>query len=209
MRPCLGRCKRIASPCLASSAAGCGNRESRSPRRHEQSSSSSPTGVSPSVEAPLQVLHASLRHARGYRPPPLQGESPGGISPPGARRTVREPLDSYGSHCPAVRPETEPPVDEEVRLASRDVRQHPPSPHLVASQPLVLPPSPTNQVFVERPESRMQLGLVETPVVVDPPLHDHVEHPRKVTQGLVAAFVELPAPDFPPHRLAGLVTHRR
>ena len=30
------------------------------------------------------------------------GESPGGISPPGAPRTVREPLDSHGSRCSAV-----------------------------------------------------------------------------------------------------------
>jgi len=29
-------------------------------------------------------------------------ESPGGLSPPGAPRTVREPLDSYGSRCSAV-----------------------------------------------------------------------------------------------------------
>jgi hypothetical protein len=29
-------------------------------------------------------------------------ESPGGISPPGAPRTVREPLDSHGSRCSAV-----------------------------------------------------------------------------------------------------------
>ena len=31
-----------------------------------------------------------------------KGESPGGISPPGAPRTVREPLDSHGSRCSAV-----------------------------------------------------------------------------------------------------------
>ncbi len=30
------------------------------------------------------------------------GESPGGISPPGAPRTVREPLDSHGSRCSAI-----------------------------------------------------------------------------------------------------------
>src|ERR1035437_6003995 len=29
-------------------------------------------------------------------------ESPGGISPPGAPRTVSEPLDSHGSRCSAV-----------------------------------------------------------------------------------------------------------
>ena len=31
------------------------------------------------------------------------GKSPGGISPPGALRTRREPLDSPGSHRPVVR----------------------------------------------------------------------------------------------------------
>src|SRR5450756_2879972 len=31
-------------------------------------------------------------------------ESPGGISPPGAPRSVREPLDSHGSRCSAVGP---------------------------------------------------------------------------------------------------------
>jgi Transposase DDE domain len=29
-------------------------------------------------------------------------ESPGGLCPPGAPRSVREPLDSYGSRCSAV-----------------------------------------------------------------------------------------------------------
>ena len=29
-------------------------------------------------------------------------ESPGGVSPPGAPKTVREPLDSYGSRCSAA-----------------------------------------------------------------------------------------------------------
>ena len=39
-------------------------------------------------------------------------ESPGGLSPPGAPRSVREPLDSYGSRCSAVSM-TELPVGEE------------------------------------------------------------------------------------------------
>ena len=38
-----------------------------------------------------------------YTPiPTTPGESPGGVSPPGARRTVQERLRSYGSHHPAV-----------------------------------------------------------------------------------------------------------
>jgi len=39
-------------------------------------------------------------------------ESPGGVSPPGAPRSVREPLDSYGSRCSAVSM-AEPPVGKE------------------------------------------------------------------------------------------------
>jgi hypothetical protein len=40
-----------------------------------------------------------LRPGIGTR---VHGESPGGIPPPGALRTVRERLRSYGSHHPAV-----------------------------------------------------------------------------------------------------------
>src|SRR6266446_7955878 len=39
-------------------------------------------------------------------------ESPGGLAPPGAPRSVREPLDSYGSRCSAVSM-AEPPVGKE------------------------------------------------------------------------------------------------
>ena len=47
------------------------------------------------------------------------GEWPGGIAPPGSLRTRREPLDSPGSHRPAVRARAEPPVSEQVGLASK------------------------------------------------------------------------------------------
>ena len=44
-------------------------------------------------------------------------ESPGGVSPPGAPRSVREPLDSYGSRCSAVSM-AELPVSEECWIYS-------------------------------------------------------------------------------------------
>jgi hypothetical protein len=53
-----------------------------------------------------QVFAQSQQPAR--RPLPAMAslvgivESPGGVSPPGAPRTVREPLDSHGSRCSAV-----------------------------------------------------------------------------------------------------------
>src|SRR6266498_1594719 len=40
--------------------------------------------------------------SREHRESDVHVESPGGLSPPGAPRTVREPLDSYGSRCSAV-----------------------------------------------------------------------------------------------------------
>jgi hypothetical protein len=51
-----------------------------------------------------------LLHASGLASSPQTNEnkilvvveSPGGLSPPGAPRSVREPLDSYGSRCSAV-----------------------------------------------------------------------------------------------------------
>ena len=41
-----------------------------------------------------------------------RGESRGGVSPPRAPKTVREPLDSHGFRCPAADIE-EPPMREE------------------------------------------------------------------------------------------------
>src|ERR1700731_84660 len=46
-------------------------------------------------------------------------ESPGGLSPPGAPRSVREPLDSYGSRCSAVSM-AELPVGKERWLGSAE-----------------------------------------------------------------------------------------
>jgi hypothetical protein len=50
------------------------------------------------------LLHLSYSCAPPFGPAMLvtHVESPGGISPPGAPRTVREPLDSHGSRCSAV-----------------------------------------------------------------------------------------------------------
>ncbi len=68
------------------------------------------------IECPLSaelrplVPQQPTRPARS--PTSADVESPGGISPPGAPRTVREPLGSYGSRCSAV-DMLKAPVDEE------------------------------------------------------------------------------------------------
>jgi hypothetical protein len=53
----------------------------------------------PGRQACLHPAEADMRPPRRW-----SGcvESPGGISPPGAPKTVREPLDSHGSRCSAI-----------------------------------------------------------------------------------------------------------
>ena len=50
-------------------------------------------------------------------------------------------------------------------------------------------------------EEAEQPGLVEASVVVDPPLHDAVEHAGKVVKGLVTATAQRPRTDLGSHRL--------
>src|SRR6516225_3826409 len=66
-------------------------------------------------QSPWQrVQESPSRSANALHNRPVKSavESPGGLSPPGAPRSVREPLDSYGSRCSAVSM-TELPVGEE------------------------------------------------------------------------------------------------
>ncbi len=74
--------------------------------------------------------------------------SPGGVSPPGARRTGRETLASSGSHCSAISLQ-QPPVSKQQWLASRDA-SHPVlcSPP-VPSERLELPMRPSCQYAVD------------------------------------------------------------
>ncbi len=57
-------------------------------------------------------------------------------------------------------------------------------------------------------EGRIQHGLVEPSVVVDPALDHGVEHPRQVGEGLVAALMEPPTADLPSHPHAGFLADR-
>src|SRR5262249_36859928 len=54
------------------------------------------------AEGGPNALCLSWRRSGPDSQPYLDVESPGGISPPGAPKTVREPLDSHGSRCSAV-----------------------------------------------------------------------------------------------------------
>jgi hypothetical protein len=52
---------------------------------------------------PRAAIRGSLKPSTCRLQPTAQAvESPGGISPPGAPRTVHDPLESHGSRCSAV-----------------------------------------------------------------------------------------------------------
>src|SRR3954463_12906823 len=106
--------------------------------------------------------------------------------------TGLEPLDSSGSHRPAVRTSAEPPVREQPGRSPGDLGQPCHRAPFSAFEPFVLAAGPPHQVLVEPPQEVEQPGLVEAPVVVDPPLHDVVEHAGKVIEGLVTAPGQVP-----------------
>jgi len=75
--------------------------------------------------------------------------------------------------------------------------------------PFVFPLGPSNEILVDASKKWIQHRLVEASVIVDPPLHHFVEHVGKVTQSLVTALVDPPAPQLSTHRFDSVVTHRR
>src|SRR5215216_1886080 len=137
--------------------------------------------------------------------PPRLGESPGGISPPGARRTGRDSLPSSGSHRPAVGARADPPVGEQAGFASVDLGEQPACRGGAAAQPLVFPAGPTNEVSVDPSEKPGQLRAVEAPVVADPAPHDRVDRSRESGEGRARTRMQAPAADLPPEALACVV----
>src|ERR1022692_5074405 len=137
---------------------------------------------------------AHVLTAGQWEPDESRGSSPvlrepGGEIPPGSRRTGLEPLDSSGSHCPAVRTRAEPPVREQPGRPQCGPGQQFHRAALAVAQPFVVfPACPPDHVVVEPPQEVEQPGAVEAPIIVDPPLHDAVEHQRKVAERLVTAL---------------------
>src|SRR6516164_3195737 len=121
-------------------------------------------------------------------------ESPGGLSPPGAPRSVREPLDSYGSRCSAVSM-TERPVGKERWIYPAEPVKPVSCPLGLASQPLELAARPADDIEIDPLQGRTQLRLVEVAVVVDPAANVRVVHLGQVLQGLVAAMMKRPTPN--------------
>src|SRR5579864_4291860 len=121
-------------------------------------------------------------------------EWPGGLSPPGSPRTVREPLDSYGSRCSAVSM-TQLPVSKEFWIGTKQLRKPIPRPSGLVTQPFELTARPADDIEVDPLQGRAQLRSIEVAVVVDPALNVRVVHLGQFLEGLVAAMMKRPLPD--------------
>src|SRR5262249_45111377 len=64
-------------------------------------------------------------------------------------------------------------------------------------EPLEFAARPANNIEVDPFESGTQLRPVETAVIDDPAPNNGIVHFRQILQGLVAAVMKCPAPDFP------------
>src|SRR5215469_12573601 len=133
-----------------------------------------------------------FRHVSADQGPIVVVESPGGLSPPGAPRSVREPLDSYGSRCSAVSM-TELPVGEECWIYPAEPVKPVSCPLGLPTQPLELAARPADDIEIDPFQGWTQLRLVEVAVVVDPAANARVVHLGQVLQGLVTAMMKRPA----------------
>ena len=94
-------------------------------------------------------------------------ELPGGISPPGAPRSVREPLDSHGSRCSAVSM-AQLPMSEERRICAAKPIKPVACSFGFETQPFEFAARPSDDIEVNPLQGRTQLRSVEVAVVVDP-----------------------------------------
>ena len=100
-------------------------------------------------------------------------ESPEGLSPSGAPRTVREPLDSHGSRCSAVSM-AQLPMSEERRICAAKPIKPVACSFGFETQPFEFAARPADDIEIDPLQGRTQLCPIEVAVVVDPALNVRV-----------------------------------
>src|SRR6476620_6317882 len=123
------------------------------------------------------------------------GKEPGGIAPPGSRRTVRDRRPSYGSRRPASGGREKVPVGEEPGLVLSNRVQPGPSLGSFPAQSFEFLHGPSNEMLVDMPCEGVQLGAVEGPVIAEPASHLRVDLLGEAGQIRPAAPPKMPGPD--------------
>src|SRR3974377_528629 len=114
------------------------------------------------------------RVARGGGTPPPPPNPP--TPPPVPPKTVRDPPESYGSRCSAIRMQ-KAPMSEEMRSGSDDPRQPISCAFGPLAQPLEFVAGPADQEGIDTLQSRGQFRLGEVSVVGDTALGVCAAHP--------------------------------
>ena len=90
-------------------------------------------------------------------------------------------------------------MGKQLRLPPGDTNEPMCSPSMVLAEAFVFPHGPADQKVIEMTEDRVQRGLVEAPVVLNPATEDQIPHARQVVDGLVAPHGQSPAPHLLAH----------
>ena len=101
------------------------------------------------------------------------------------------------------------PMGEQPGLATGDTAEPVFSATSVPPEPFVFPHGPSDQVRVEMAKHRVQGGLVETPVVLNPAPQDRIPHACQVVMALSTLQGKLPAPHLLSHPRRRLLADRR
>ena len=135
-----------------------------------------------------------------------EGESPRGVSPRGARRTVRDTLASYGSHQGA--PAHRSPGCKQVRGAAGDRRDPSPCTSGMITQFLVFLSGPVDQLLIQLADHRVKPCTVIPAVVLEPAPENRIVEAGKIFQRLMTALPQAPVADDCPHRLGSISRDR-
>ena len=92
---------------------------------------------------------------------------------------------------------------------SRDTRDPMCRPAQMSPQLLVFPIGPSGQRAIQLPHRRIMRRAIIPPVILEPAPDDRVKHARQIFDRLIAAQMQLPAPNLRPYGLPRLVRNRR
>src|SRR4029077_12942062 len=99
---------------------------------------------------------------------PPRVSRPGESHPQPLRRTVRDALASYGSHCPDTDLGEDEPMVEQPRSLMNDADKPVAAASLATAQLLVLTPSPNYQSLIKVVEQPCHRRAIEGTVVTQP-----------------------------------------
>lgn len=98
---------------------------------------------------------------------------------------------------------------KQMSLLSRNTFEPMAGSSAMALETLMFSGQPQYKFAINLSKCRIERGFIERPIVIYPPSDFCVEHMRQIQQRLVAAILQIPAPDFLTYCFPRLGTDRR